>query len=67
MVSTGVIYYYVAHGGITLKTVREIAVIHTLGAFALIAFTIIHVYRRHGHTRPRHKAIKTGWTNGGKR
>lgn len=63
MVSTGIIYYYVAHGGITLKTVREIAVIHTLGAFALIAFTIIHVYMTTtGHTPTSHiKAMITGW------
>ncbi len=63
MVSTGMIYYFVAHGGMTLKTVRWIAVIHTLGAFALLAFTIIHVYMTTtGHTPTSHiKAMITGW------
>ncbi len=44
MVSTGLVYYYVAHGQIHLTSVKFIGIIHTLGAFILIAFTIIHVY-----------------------
>ena len=44
MVSTGLIYYYVAHGDIHLHTVRNIAVVHAIGAFILLAFTVVHVY-----------------------
>ena len=44
MVTTGLVYYYVAHGGIHLQSVKWIAILHTLGAFGLLSFTVIHVY-----------------------
>jgi thiosulfate reductase cytochrome b subunit len=44
MVTTGLIYYYVAHGEIYLRTVKWIAIWHTLGGFILLAFAVIHVY-----------------------
>lgn len=63
MVLTGLVYYFVAHGDMHLHTVRNIAVLHTLGAFALIAFTIIHVYMTTtGHSVFSHiRAMITGW------
>jgi thiosulfate reductase cytochrome b subunit len=44
MVTTGLVYYYVAHGEMYLRTVKWIAIIHTLGAFILLSFAVIHVY-----------------------
>ena len=44
MVVTGLVYYYVAHGDIHLHTVKWIAIFHTLGAFVLLSFAVIHVY-----------------------
>jgi len=63
MIFTGLIYYYVAHGDIHLRTVKNIAIVHTFGAFLLIAFTVIHVYMTTtGHSVTSHiKAMITGW------
>ncbi len=63
MIATGLIYYYVAHGDIHLRSVKYIAIIHSLGAFILIAFTVIHVYMTTtGPTLTSHiKAMFTGW------
>lgn len=63
MVSTGLIYYYVAHGDIHLRSVKYIAIFHAFGAFLLIAFTIVHVYMTTtGHSVTSHiKAMITGW------
>ena len=44
MVFTGLIYYYVAHGTIYLQSVKWIAILHTLGAFILLSFAVVHVY-----------------------
>jgi len=63
MVVTGLIYFYVAHGDIHLRTVKWIAVWHTLGAFILLAFAVIHVYMTTtGPTWTSHlKAMITGY------
>lgn len=63
MVVTGLIYYYVAHGTMHLQTVKWIAIVHTLGAFALLAFAVIHVYMTTtGPTITSHmKAMITGY------
>jgi len=51
MVVTGLVYYFVAHGDVELKSVKNIGTIHVIGAFLLIAFTIVHVYMTTtGHT-----------------
>lgn len=64
-VITGLLYYNYSSWpvwGISLK-LGSIAVIHTAGAFALLAFLIVHVYMTTtGHTITCHlKAICTGW------
>jgi len=51
MVVTGLVYYFVAHGDMVIKSVKTIGTVHVIGAFLLIAFTIIHVYMTTtGHT-----------------
>ncbi len=51
MVITGLVYYFVAHGDMVIKSVKTIGTVHVIGAFLLIAFTIIHVYMTTtGHT-----------------
>lgn len=63
MVVTGLVYYYAAHGDIHLKNVKYYGIVHSIGAFALIAFTIIHVYMTTtGHTVFSHlKAMINGY------
>ena len=63
MIVTGVIYYFVAHGAMVMKSVKTIGIIHVLGAFMLVAFTIIHVYMTTtGHTPISNlKAMITGY------
>lgn len=63
MVTTGLIYYFVAHGDMTLHSVKTIAIIHTAGAFILLIFAVVHIYMTTtGHTPLAHiKAMVTGW------
>ncbi len=63
MISTGVIYYYVAHGTLQLQSVKFIALLHTFGSYILIVFAIIHVYMTTtGVTIASHlKAMITGY------
>lgn len=63
MIITGVIYYFVAHGSMEMKSVQTIGIVHVLGAFMLLAFTIIHVYMTTtGHTPISNlKAMITGY------
>lgn len=68
-VITGFIYYYYKYpsGGeiksIDMFNLKWIAVIHTLGAFALVAFVIAHVYLTTTGKTPlaAMKAMVTGW------
>jgi len=63
MIVTGLVYYYVAHGDIVLKSVKVIATIHVFFALLLLAFAIVHVYMTTtGHSVTAHiKAMITGW------
>lgn len=65
MFITGFLYYYFHFPlqGVELSSLETIAVLHTLGAFAVVAFTIVHLYLiTTGHTITSNlKAMITGW------
>jgi len=65
MFLTGFLYYFFHYPvqGIELSSLETIAIFHTLGAFAVVAFTIIHLYLiTTGHTVGSNlKAMITGW------
>jgi thiosulfate reductase cytochrome b subunit len=68
-VITGFLYYYYKYpsGGeiqsIDMINLRVVAIIHTIGAFALVAFVIAHVYLTTTGHKPLSaiKAMVTGW------
>lgn len=64
--ATGLLYYYYnswPEMGIGAWKLGTVAVLHTLGAFALLVFFIVHVYMTTtGHTPLAHiKGMITGW------
>lgn len=66
MVVTGLLYYFYNEpvvAGLMSKGVGSVAVLHVLGAFALLAFLIVHIYlTTTGHAPLSHlKAMITGW------
>ncbi len=52
MVVTGIIYFYSSiNMGVKVNPVKLISIIHTIGAFVIVSFVIIHVYMTTtGHT-----------------
>jgi thiosulfate reductase cytochrome b subunit len=44
MIVTGIIYIFVADGTIVMESAKWLSIIHTLMAFVIIAFVIMHVY-----------------------
>ncbi|MEN8222174.1 MAG: cytochrome b/b6 domain-containing protein, partial [Acidobacteriota bacterium] len=52
MVVTGVLYFFASiNMGVKVNPVKLISIIHTAGAFIIIAFAILHVYMTTtGHT-----------------
>jgi thiosulfate reductase cytochrome b subunit len=65
MVGTGLVYFYFHYpvGGLEVKSLQPIAIIHTFGAYLLVTFLIIHVYLiTTGRTLTSNlKAMVTGW------
>jgi cytochrome b subunit of formate dehydrogenase len=65
MFITGFLYYFFHFPlqGFELESLQTIAVLHTLGAFAVVAFTIVHLYLiTTGRTITSNlKAMVTGW------
>lgn len=69
MIITGIIYYFYRYsaGGqvysLGLESIETVALLHTLGAYLLIAFVIGHIYlTTTGHTVTSNlKAMITGW------
>ena len=65
MFITGFLYYFFHYPtqGIELASLETIAVIHTLGAFAVVSFTVVHLYLiTTGHTVTSNlQAMITGW------
>ena len=65
MFITGFLYYFFHYPvqGIELSSLEIIAILHTLGAFVVIAFTIVHLYLiTTGRTLTSNlKAMVTGW------
>ncbi len=65
MVLSGLIYMFYVFPGLPLETIRlaPIALVHTLGAFGLLAFVIAHVYLTTTGEKPLTsiKAMITGW------
>lgn len=64
MVVTGVLYFIASiHMGVKVNPVKLISIIHTAGAFIIIAFVILHVYMTTtGHTLFSNiKAMITGY------
>ncbi len=65
MFITGFLYYYFHFPlqSIELSSLETIAILHTLGAFAVVAFTIVHLYLiTTGRTPTSNlKAMVTGW------
>lgn len=63
---TGTMYLYqeyFSHLNLPLYVLDNVAIIHTIGAFVLIAFIIVHIYMTTtGHTITAHiKTMITGW------
>ncbi|MBT3188510.1 MAG: cytochrome B [Anaerolineae bacterium] len=63
---TGTMYLYqeyFSHLNLPLFVLNNVAVIHTIGAYILVAFVIVHVYMTTtGHTITSHiKTMITGW------
>jgi len=54
---------YFSHLNLPLFVLNNVAVIHTIGAYILVAFVIVHVYMTTtGHTITSHiKTMITGW------
>ncbi|MCK5221803.1 MAG: cytochrome b/b6 domain-containing protein [Candidatus Aminicenantes bacterium] len=52
MVVTGIIYFFASiNMGVKVNPVKSISIIHTIGAFVIVSFVIIHVYMTTtGHT-----------------
>ncbi len=65
MFITGFLYYFFNYPvqGIELSSLETIAILHTLGAFIVVVFTIVHLYLiTTGHTLTSNlKAMVTGW------
>jgi thiosulfate reductase cytochrome b subunit len=65
MVGTGLVYFYFHYpvGGMEVRSLQPIAIIHTFGAYLLITFLIVHVYLiTTGRTLTSNlKAMITGW------
>lgn len=65
MFITGFLYYFFHYPvqGVELSSLETIAVLHTLGAFAVVAFTVVHLYLiTTGRTVTSNlKAMITGW------
>ncbi len=65
VVASGLVYYYFHYpeSGFEISTIEPIAIIHTFGAFLLVAFLIVHLYLiTTGRTLFSNlKAMITGW------
>jgi formate dehydrogenase gamma subunit len=65
MFITGFLYYFFHYPvqGVELSSLETVAILHTLGAFAVVSFTIVHLYLiTTGHTVTSNlKAMITGW------
>lgn len=63
MLVSGIIYIFVADGTIVMESAKWLSIIHTLMAFVIIAFVIMHVYMTStGHTVTEYtKTMITGY------
>ena len=65
MVLSGLLYYFFHYpvSGCEVSSLQPIAIFHTIGAFVLIAFLVVHLYLiTTGHTITSNlKAMLTGW------
>ena len=65
MVGSGLVYFFFHYpvGGIEVKSLQSIAILHTFGAYLLIMFLIVHIYLiTTGRTLTSNlKAMVTGW------